>query len=208
MDSLKLTASVIALAGSTSFAEVVTGLLSDDHISTGTGLVGAGLEFFFDGTTHDGTSFSYLNIINSDNPWQQHAAFAHNSVSTSAPIYAVGEYVRPGTFQDSAMYWGTSSYDYYTGDTYNYFVGEVGESLYIGFVFDRELGDGTTLVRNYGFIQLFKVNNSQYSTIGYAYESDADSRIQVFNLVPAPSGVAFASFGLILFGRRNRRLQK
>jgi hypothetical protein len=83
-------------------------------------------------------------------------------------------------------------------------VGEIGESLYLGFRTSEYLADEDRFAYRYGFIQAVKEDELSYMYVGWAYETDADTAIVTFNLLPAPSATALLGLGGLAATRRRR----
>ncbi len=80
------------------------------------------------------------------------------------------------------------------------YMGEIGESLYIGFVVHSE-PDGAAQI-NYGFLQIQRGGGLNYFAIGWAYETESGVDLAAFN-IPSPSGIAL--FGVAALGATRRR---
>lgn len=99
----------------------------------------------------------------------------------------------------SAIFWACSNDVYPDCSTQ----GELGEFMFIGFrVRGDFLPDEDRYEYNYGFIQLLKTGTFEYDTVGFAYETTADTSLTVFN-VPAPSTAAL--LGVIGMAATRRR---
>ena len=171
-------------------AEVVTG-----EISGSRNLVGIPIGLEFVGWGHN--NISYSDLVWSVASYPADPSFV-DSVTGSDLV--VGDFVTSSGSRSGGMYWGSTEH----GEDWEYhdYIGTIGESLYLGFTFvdDSDPGD---VIRNFGFIQLFKLSSYQFDWIGYAYETQDAVSIEVYDLIPAPTCVAvFGLAGLCLTRRR------
>lgn len=83
-------------------------------------------------------------------------------------------------------------------------MGRLHEMLYVGFVKQSTNPDTMSVEYNYGFLQLFKEEMYTYRVIGWALETDADTDLVTFNLVPSPSSCVLLSFAGLVATRRRR----
>ncbi len=175
-------------------AEVLTGVINQG--AGGISLVGTPLGLEFQGWSHD--EVDYADLIWNNPSYAVGASF----VGASWSDYSIGDSVTATDNRYSGLAWGSSFYDpFYDEISYSY-IGVIGETFFLGFTFVNDSDPGNIL-QNFGFIQIEKLTPSQYNWVGYAYETDANASIEVFNLVPAPSGVAV--FGLAALGVTRRR---
>lgn len=180
-------------------AGITTGSFTDPH-ALPADLVGLGVTLDVGGWSHDGTNYHewWLTggefLENPDGPDQGlGGAFLEGAVLGDG--FMTNGYLRMGTaryIQDKGGFWVYDS------------VGEIGESLYLGFRTSEYLADENRFAYRYGFIQAVKQDELSYAYVGWAYQTDADTAIVTFNLVPTPSATAMLGLGGLAAARRRR----
>jgi len=183
-------------------AEVVIGGASNGSFGVFARLNRIGLTITASAATGGGFDTLSISIVNDRIPTPDAASFVAPS-PVGRITFIESESVSSAGHLFASIHVGTTDNFCYCDNPHN-FIGTVGEMLYIGFSFDRMLDDSDDIVRNYGFFQMLKTSPNTYDRIGFAYETDADGAIQVFNLVPAPSTVFGLAAGGLLATRRRR----
>jgi len=176
-------------------AEIETGQIDPDFEEVD--LLGVPLGLYFLGWHHGGVNYTDLDWNNQS--YAMDAQFVGSPEGSNA--LGFGALVSPGLDRSSGLQWGTSDTSY--GEHYKDFIGEVGEFFFLGFTFVDD-PDADDVIWHFGFIQILKLTETQYDWIGYAYETEDNTAIEVFNLVPAPSGVAVLGLAALGVTRRRR----
>ncbi len=171
-------------------AEVVTG-----EISGLRNLIGIPIGLDFVGWGHN--EVSYSDLVWTVDSYPASPMFVD---SITGSDLMVGDYVTSSGARSGVTYWGSS--EYWKDEVYNDYIGTVGESFYLGFTFVDD-SNPEDVIRNFGFIQILKLSENEFDWIGYAYETQDAVSIEVYDLIPAPSGIAaFGLAGLCLTRRR------
>lgn len=190
---------LICTTGGSLRADIVTGEYSSEWFTRDSQMVGIDVGIEAGGWSHDDTDYHEIFIDHLSDPSSQAAQFIVPNQG-SRDYFREGELISPlGDFGNGI---GIGSSSYYKGETYYNLFGEIGEMMFLGFVFNNHTGSGEPL-RNYGFLQIQKISAGEFEIIGYAYESENQVPIEAFNLVPAPSGVTlFGACGLCAARRK------
>lgn len=85
-----------------------------------------------------------------------------------------------------------------------YSLGFIGEYQYIGTKTEL-MNSAGNIEEHFGFIQLLRVSEDVWEPIGWAYETEADTELIAFNLIPAPSSLALLGAGGLCLTRRRRQ---
>lgn len=182
-------------------AEVIVGAYSQPMFQDGF-IQGTPVHFMFQYWHHGGRQYTDLSIYNVDYS-HSGAALLALSPNDDDRTFFEGQFVSTTGPADDSYRWGSSE-DIDGKFYYRDFAGEIGEMVYIGFAFDRAGVAPGERLRNAGFLQLQKVGPASYESIGFAYETDADAEIRVFNLVPAPAAATAFLFSGVFAARRRR----
>ncbi len=180
-------------------ASVITGLFSDPYGHPAV-LTGLGVAFTADGWSHNDTSYHEW--------WMEGGEFLENPDGHGLGIgkaFLEGAVLSDAFSTNPMLRIGTSTYIFDDGGFYVHdTIGEIGQSVYLGFRTSEYLADEDRFAYRYGFIQAVKRSELQYEYVGWAYETSADASIVTFNLVPAPSaGALLGLAGLVASRRRH-----
>ena len=115
------------------------------------------------------------------------------------PQYELGDVISEGIGGD-----GLIGFSQDIGpDAFSVSMGEIGETLFIGFSLNQYNDDLGEYDYNFGFFELVKEDEFRYSVVGWAYETETNRDLRTFN-IPAPSGVALLGLGGLAATRRHR----
>lgn len=197
---LNMTAvSIVACGVGLAQASVITGSFDDPYALPAV-LGGTGVSLTVDGYTHGDEQFHQW--------WLDGGVFLVNADGGGLGIggaFLEGAVLSDAHQTESVLHMGTASYIQDDGGFWVYAsVGEVGQSLYLGFRTSEFLADEDRFEHRYGFIQAIKRDELQYEYVGWAYETEADTPLVTFNLVPAPSVAALLGLGGLAATRRRR----
>jgi hypothetical protein len=172
----------------------VTGTVSPDDLAHGGSLItidDLGFMFMLDENSGGGFTFVYLQTKSEGDQF----------MDSGAPdrMYTVGQNLLSGTPADSIF---MGSWENNVGKPEKT-IGEIGDTLYMGFRAGTFLADEQRYAYNYGFAQLLKTGDRSYRVEGYAYESEFDTDLTVFN-IPAPGTAALLGLAGLAATRRRR----
>lgn len=189
---------LVVLASTHARAEVVTGTISPNILGSVTiPELGFGVGMIYD----SGGGFTNVYLITGSDPFGSPLPGDNQIMSSPFPnrMYEVGENLLNGA---PTSLLGIGSWANNAGKDEST-VGEIGETLYLGFRVAEYLPDEQRYAYNYGFMQLLKIQPRTYLVEGYAYETEYDTDLTVFN-IPAPSAAALLGLAGMTAMRRRR----
>lgn len=192
--------SIVACGVGLAQASIITGSFDDPHARPAV-LNGIGVTFTSEGWSHNDTLYHEW--------WLEGGVFLENPDGESLGIgrtFLEGAVLSEGFSTHSMLRVGTSYYfKNKDGSSYEHnTIGEIGQSLYLGFRTSEYLAGEDRFEHRYGFIQTIKRGDLYFELVGWAYETDADTPLVTFNLVPAPSAAAMLGLGGLVATRRRR----
>lgn len=147
------------------------------------------------------TSHNFMTSTYFDTNWDLEGRFSiwTDTDSFVNPQYELGDVISQGVGGE-----GLIGFSQDIGpDAYSVSMGEIGETLFIGFSLNQYDADLGVNDYNYGFFELVKEDEFRYRVIGWAYETEANRDLATFN-IPAPSGAALLALGGLSAMRRRR----
>ena len=195
---------VLGVLISTTHAEIITGDFPSQYLPSvydADGVANSYVEdldiyFLTTSSTHD-----FMTYTNFETNWDLEDRFSiwTDTDSFVNPQYELGDVISEGIGGDSLIGFSQDI----GPDAYSVSMGEIGQTLFIGFSlnqYDSVLGEYDY---NFGFFELVKTDEFQYSVVGWAYETELNQDLATFH-IPAPSGLMLISLGGFALAHRKR----